>query len=810
MLAAGTNLGPYRIVALLGAGGMGEVYRAEDTRLNREVAVKVISEDLAGDPLALERFQREARVVATLSHPSILALYDIGTSGDVQFAVTELLEGETLRSRLGRGPVSWPEAIDIGVAIAEGLAAAHDKGIIHRDLKPENLFVTRDGRVKILDFGLARVTPPPLLSPLDRTQTHWPVATRWGTIQGTIGYMAPEQARGQEVDARSDLFALGCILYELVSGRRAFRGDTPADILAQVLTRSPEPLSDSGASIPTELSRIIGRSLETDPERRYPSARELVGTLRSVPRDADLAAEGAPPTRPVHRRRPHSWVVLAVLVTVLLAIAGTFWGWFAGRRRDHSLAVLPFTDLAGTADYLADGVPDSLINSLWRVHSLSVPPWATTSRFRPEKAGDLRKVGEELGVDVVLTGSIRKAGKQLSLKYELSDISGPRPARVLWRDGYTCAEDDLPTRLPETARAVVEALQVRLTDEDRKNLAKRPTGEPEAYRLYALGRREWNRFDKEGFLRSIQFYNRAIAVDPKFALAYSGIADSHLLLGVTYGPPRDYMEEGRKWALKAIELDKELVEPHLSLAIYHLFYAWKWDAARSELDTVLARKPDFADAHHFKGHYYEATGQLDLAEQEMRLAVELDPGSIPNRHEVGWTLFLHGRHQKALEEFRLTRNADPTFLFARESLAMVLALLGDHGEALKEAKALREDAHGWLEADATLAYVLAMAHQTEEARTELATLEGLPGDASVPAYVVATAAVALGDNDRAARWLKRAVKQRDAYLIWLACDPRFDRFRSDPRYGGMLTSVGLPVPSRGFAGGTPGTKGNPP
>jgi serine/threonine-protein kinase len=793
MLDAGTNLGPYRIVALLGAGGMGEVYRAVDTRLHREVAVKVISEDLAGDPLALERFQREARVVATLSHPSILALYDIGALGDVRFAVTELLEGGTLRSRLECGPVPWPEVIDIGIAIAEGLAAAHDKGIVHRDLKPENLFVTRDGRVKILDFGLARVTPPPLLSPMDRTQTHWPVATRWGTIQGTIGYMAPEQARGQEVDARSDLFALGCVLYELISGRRAFRGDTPADTLAQVLTRSPEPLSDSVASIPTELNRIIVCCLETDPEKRHTSARKLVTALKSLPRDGARDAAGAPRPRSIRRRRPRSWIVPAVVVLIILAIIWTFWGRLAGRRGHRSLAVLPFTDSAGTAGYLADGVPDSLINSLWRVRSLSVPPWATASRFRPEKVGDWRKVGEELGVDTVLTGSIRKDGKQLSLSYELIDISGPRPARVLWRDGYNCAENDLPTRLPKTALTIVEALEVPLTDEDRKNLAKRPTEEPEAYRLYALGRREWNRFDKDGDLRSIDYYKQAIAVDPAFALAYAGIADSYLMIGLNNGPPRDYMEKGKDWALRAIELDKELVEPHVSLASFYLFYTWDWDAARSELDKALAQKQDFAEAHHYKGHYYEATCRLDLAEREMRRAVELDPGSPINRHELGWTLLLQRRYPEALEEFRRTSNADPTFLLARESLAILFALLGDHAQALVEAHALRERAHGWLDADAILAYVLATGHPTENAREKLAKLERLPKDSYVTPYQVAAAAVALGDNDRAARWLECAIEQRDGYLIWLASDPRFDGFRSDPRYRRFVSRVGLPA-----------------
>jgi serine/threonine protein kinase len=483
MLTIGSRLGPYEILAPLGRGGMGEVYRARDVRLGREVAVKVLPEHVATDPDRKARFEQEARAVAVLAHPNILVLHDFGAEAGVTFAVTELLEGETLRQRLGGGALPWRKAVEIGVALADGMAAAHAKGVIHRDLKPENIFLTADGRVKILDFGLARVAPPLAETPAAETVTyHEPLGqTDPGTVMGTVGYMSPEQVRGLTVDARTDLFALGCVLYEMVAGRRAFAAQTGADTLAAILHHDPPELEESGKTVPPEAEQVIRHCLEKNPEQRFQSARDLAFALRALLSGSDVAApqrDTAPqPLEP--RRRPRK---------------------VRARKSVDSLAVLPLTGADSGTEYLSDGITDSLIQTLSQLPGLRVMARSTVFRYKGKDV-DAQEVGRALGVRAVLTGQLVQRGQRLTIQTELVDVQdGSR----LWGERYDREMADILAVEKAMAQEIAEKLRLRLTGEQRKQIGRPVTQSTEAYQCYLKGRYYWNKRTEDGLKKSIK------------------------------------------------------------------------------------------------------------------------------------------------------------------------------------------------------------------------------------------------------------------------------------------------------------------
>ncbi|MDX2041891.1 MAG: serine/threonine-protein kinase [Acidobacteriota bacterium] len=516
----GRTLGHYELTSLLGAGGMGEVYRARDLRLDRDVAVKILPEHLAQDVEALRRFEREAKAVAALSHPNILSIFDFGTDEGTSYAVMELLKGETLRDRIQHGTLAWRETVEIGSAIAEGLAAAHAKNIIHRDLKPENIFLTNSGQVKILDFGIARVKRT--ISPDAETLTTSIETTKHGVVMGTIGYMSPEQVKGETAEAPSDIFSLGCVLYEMVSGQRPFARRTTAEMIAAILDAEPAPLSGSGNKLPAEIRRVINHCLQKKPDERYQSARDLAFDLKAMLTGKTISA---PLPKSLNRRNRLAIRSVAVALVVLLSItAWLFWGSKPVGAID-SLAILPLVNASGDTnlDYLSEGITDSLINNLSQLRQLRVMARGTVFSYK-DKEVDPRKVGKELKVRAVLSGKMTQRGDTLSIQADLVNASD---GSQIWGDRYTRKLTDAQAILEEIARQISEKLRLRLSSAEQQLVTKRQTENPEAYRLYWNGRYYSNLFTTEDLRKGIKLMNQAVEADPTYALAHAGLSASY-------------------------------------------------------------------------------------------------------------------------------------------------------------------------------------------------------------------------------------------------------------------------------------------
>jgi serine/threonine protein kinase/tetratricopeptide (TPR) repeat protein len=743
---------------------MGEVYRAKDLRLDREVAVKVVPEHLAEGPDRLARFEREAKAVAALAHPNILVLHDVGTEKGVPFLVTELLEGVTLRGRLAGPPVPWREALEIGAAVAAGLAAAHAKGIIHRDLKPENLFLTADGRVKILDFGLARVEDPP--APQLETSPYVPALTGTATVVGTVGYMSPEQVRGLTVDVRSDLFSLGCVLYELVAGKHPFRGPTGADTAAAILHGATPRLAGLAANVPPAVERAIRRCLAKRPGQRFPSAHDLGAALREALGGPD--ATPAPSTAGPHPGKPPR------------------------RRREAipSLAVLPLVNASANpdAEYLSDGITESIINALSQLPGLRVMARSTVFRYKGREV-DALEVGRALKVGAVLTGEIVQRGQRLVLKAELVDV---RDGAQLWGEHYDRGLSELGAVEKAVAREIAEKLRLRLTGEQKRRLGQAFTANPEAYRCYLKGRYHWNKRTEGGMKKSIQLFEQAIEHDPAYAPAYAGVADAYLNLG-GWGhlPHREAYPRARAAAARALALDEGLAEAHVSLAMVQKEYDWDWPAAGRSYRRALELNPNYAIAHQWYGEYLAALGQHPEAIAMIKRATELDPLSLIIQATLGRHGYYFARqYDQATAQLHRTLEMDEGFWVAHYFLGFVYARVGRLPEALAEFEAARR-LDGNLEIVAGIGYTHGLAGRRPEARQVLDDLRQLSAVRYVSPMLSALVAIGLGEHDEAFGWLDKAHEDRVQWLSEIQADPAFDPLRAGPRFADLLRRVGL-------------------
>jgi serine/threonine protein kinase/tetratricopeptide (TPR) repeat protein len=756
---------------------MGEVYRAHDDRVGRDVALKVLPDRLASDEEARARFVREAKAVAALSHPNILALHEFEQEGDLIYAVTELLEGETLRELLKRGPISWRRAVEIGASLADGLAAAHARGIIHRDLKPENVFITTEGRVKLLDFGLARVYQKPV--PASEHLLTEPLVETG--LFGTIGYMAPEQLRDGIVGPSADIFALGCILYEAVTGRNPFASDSSLGTITATISSDPPDLP---ATVPPELERLIGRSLEKHADARFQSARDLAFALRAL---LVSPAQGA---RPLALRGAKAAVVASLLVFILGAFAAIVWmrrpgestSTGAGLRQDiHSLAVLPLTSSVNrTADYLSDGIADSLADDLSHLPGLAVMSRTSVFSYKGKETPP-QTIAHDLNVQALLTVRVVQLNDTLRISTELID---GRTNRHLWGEQADTRLVDLALTSSAIAREISERLAPQLSGTVRASAIRHYTGDSEAYRLYLEGRYEWNKRTGDGFERAIRLFNEAIRRDPNFALAWAGLADSYLLQSSYYeAPPSKALPLARQAAQRALSIDDGLAEAHASLGYVKVYFDGDLAGASREFERAIQLNPNYATARHWYSHCLMAEGRYDDALRESRRAEALDPLSLIAIADTAGVYSDSGRLDSAVAECRRALDLEPNFPLAHYVLSGTYLRMNRYDDAAREANLawrLGQNPRSLVRA----AFASAKSGRIDDARNALTRLERLSKTRFVSSYSLAALMIATGRNDDAQAALRRAATEMPPgqYKRMLQEDPALADVRNDPRF----------------------------
>jgi len=789
ILTPGTRLGSYEIVAPIGAGGMGEVYRARDLRLERDVAIKVLPEQFAKDADALLRFEREAKAVAALSHSNILSIHDIGDVRGVRFAVMELLQGQTIRERLRQSPITWRKAGEIGLAVAEALTVAHAKGIIHRDIKPENIFLTSDGRVKVLDFGLARVTRPgsaTTAAGLADAETQV-VNTTPGIVVGTMGYMSPEQLRGEGVDGRSDIFSLGCVLYEMVAGEKAFARKTAAESISAILNEDPAELAGSGRQVPPDFDRIIAHCVEKKPEDRFQSARDLAFALRTISSTSGVFQPVVERPKPQLKRM--MWLASAGVVLLLSAIVLWVWSHQSGAIR--SVAVLPFANVGAdpNTDYLSDGITESIINSLSQLPNLSVMSRSSVFRYKKPDV-DPQAVGRDLNVQAVLVGRVTKRGDQLSVSAELVDT---RTNHQIWGDQYNRKLTDVMAIQEEISQEISDKLRVRLTGEDKKRLVKRHTENAEAYGLYLKGRYQWNKQTLDGMETGINFFKQAIDKDPRYGLAYAGLADAYALLAdYNVLAAKEVMPSAKTAAMKALEIDDTISEAHASLGWAKLTLDWDWAGAEKEFQRSLELNPNYATAHQWYADYLTVMGRPDEAQASMKRAQPLEPVSLPISVALASIFYYTHQNDQAIDQCRRAIVMDPQFVGAHVILGRAYEQKGSYAEAIAELKQALQLSEGGSSELAALGHAYAQSGDRAEAQKILKELNTRSTQTYVQPIWIAVIQAALGNKEEAFSWLRKAVGDRSVWLIYLKVDPIFDSLRTDARFADVARQVGLP------------------
>lgn len=779
-LAAGALLGPYRILAPLGAGGMGEVYRAHDARLNRDVAIKVLPEHLTNDPAALARFESEAKAVAALSHPNILVLHDFGSQDGTTWAVTELLEGETLRECLDRGALPWRKAMEIGAAVAEALAAAHAKGITHRDIKPANIFLTSDGRVKVLDFGLALQRLA--LKPDDETVQY--LVNDSGTISGTVGYMSPEQLRGEPVAAASDIFSLGCVLYEMVSGKRAFTGQSLTDTMAAVLREEPPAIADSGKASPPELARIIERCLAKNPAQRFHSAHDLAFALRSLSTSTG-EQKAVPAAANVSRV-----LALSLLALVLILAGGGFYYWQNRGQNIDSVAVLPFVNVSGNqdAEYLSDGITENLIDSLSGISGLKVMSRSAVFRYSG-KSIDPRVAGREMGVRAVVSGRLMQRAGNLSVSAELVKVADDSQ---LWGEVYNRSVVDAMSVEKDIASQIAGKLRARLSSTDKVQMHRGETGNPEAYQLYLEGRYYAAKFDPDNLRKGFEYFQKAVALDPNYALAYDGLSYYYQLVEDLYYPVGEVMPKADEAARKALAIDENIPESHVELGGDLTMYDFDWAGSEREFKRAIELDPNYVPAHEFYSWYLISVKRTDEALAEARRAEALDPTSAEIAGLTGWWLYLARRYDDAAAEFKKCLDLDPNYPQCHFVLAQTREQQGRFDDAIAEARKVTDADPKWHWPAAVVARSYTLSGRRAEAQRTLDGLLALSKQSHVSNYSLATIYAALGDKNRALDLLEKSFAERSFFFDFIRSEPELDSLRSEPRFQQLARKMNFP------------------
>ena len=803
-LAAGTKLGPYGVQSPLGAGGMGEVYRARDPRLGRDVAIKVLPSHLSGDASALARFEREAKVLAALSHPNILTIFDVGSENGVSFVVMELLPGETLFSRIAQRRPDWPDAVRMGIEIADGLSAAHSRGIIHRDLKPENIFLTRDGHVKILDFGLARWVHDFKPAEAEFASTAGP-ATATGVVMGTAPYTSPEQLKGMHVDARTDIFSFGCVLHETITGHSPFARPTPAETISAVLSEPPPALKAFDAAIPAELDQVVKRCLNKEPDQRFQSAGDLAFHLRQI---FNTVSPASSTTQVVRRAaRFHRRSVQAIAAAVVLLLLGAVAHWIGPRStvahpNFKKIAVLPLQNFSADPEqrYFVDGMTDAVITDLAKIKDLRVISRTSVMPYQNSKKS-LREIANELHADAVIEGSVMRSADRVRITVQLIDASTDQH---LWSESYERELKNVLALQGQIAQAIAQQVHAVITPEEQERLARKRAIDPEVYELYLKGRHIMERGGLEDVQKAIEYFQSGLAKDPNNALLYTGLADAYIdkMMDV-HESPAEATAQARAAATKALELDDSLAEAHTSLGSIRLAYDWDWTGAEHEFKRAMELNPGYPLAYVRYGEYLTMIGRPADALPYFAMAHQLDPLFEESYLGEGYSCFMAHKYDEATIQYRKALDIEPDAI-TYFGLVLARAEKGDYATAIAEAQKATKLNDSPLLLTA-LASAYARAGRRADANRVLRRLEEMWKQLGVaPAwhvagsrspyvcpYEVAGVYAQLGDKERAFEWLDKAYRNRSC-LYWLRTDPRFDSLHSDLRFQELLAKINFP------------------
>jgi serine/threonine protein kinase/Tfp pilus assembly protein PilF len=836
-LSSGTKLGRYEIRSKIGAGGMGEVYLAQDTKLDRKVALKILPADVAAHPDRMKRFVQEAKVAAALNHPNIAHVYEIGEADGVNFIAMEYVDGETLRRLLRGDKADLAHVLRYLQHAAEGLAKAHAAGIVHRDLKPENVMVTRDGHAKILDFGLAKLVEARQISGSTSSDVATAILKQQsapGTILGTVGYMSPEQAQGKtrEVDQRSDIFSFGCILFEAVTGQRAFKGKDAIDTLNKIIREPVIPIGDLNPAAPADLQRIVRRCLAKDMDERYQSIKDVAIELKEVRRELKGSVEldtTVPPPQSGERapgagatmvqssgaisdappgsfatRAPGAEYILSgikqhpflvVAAGVALIVGAIALSYYQHARNSEvaieSIAVLPFINQSNdqNAEYLSDGLTESIMNSLTQLPNLKVIPRSSAFRYKGKETDPL-KAGSELSVRAVLTGRVLQRGDDLLVSAELLDV---RDNKQLWGERYSRKISDLLAVQDEIARAISAKLAPTLAGTSAARSKKRYTDNPEAYQLYLKGHYFWQKFTPADHQKAAEYFKQAIAIDPGFALAYAGLSETYGA-SATQGwiPPHEGYPKGLELAKRALELDDSLAEAHTTAGAITMLYHLDWVNAERELNRAIELDPNFEIAYDVYATLLQAVGRLDEGIRMAQRGAKVAPLSVMLTADLGISYYQARRFDEAITQIQKAVELGPNDYTARLTMGQAYEARGRHDEAIEECQKAIAIGGKTSTALAQLGYAYARSGKQAEAQKVLSELSGMSKLGYVSPYDLAILYAGLGDKERAFEQLNKAYEDRAGYIIMLRVEPLFDSLRSDPRFAELVSRMKFP------------------
>ena len=837
-LAPQTQLGRYEIRSLLGAGGMGEVYLAQDTSLNRKVALKVLPVDVAANADRMRRFKQEATAAASLNHPNIAHIYEIGEASGFNFIAMEYIDGSTLRVKIHHDNTDLSKLLRVLQHAAEGLAKAHDAGIVHRDLKPDNIMITADGHAKVLDFGLAK-----LIERETTSSSEEPTILQHSTpglILGTLGYMSPEQAQGKtrEIDHRSDIFSFGCILFEAITQQKAFTGKDQIDVLNKIIREPATPIAAYAPDAPADLQRIVRRCLAKDPEERYQNIKDVAIELKEVrhelqERDTETsvpsvasagseartvwksettrvqsqpattaAASGSATTRAssaefiVNEIRRHKTATIIGALVVLIVAGAVVFGvrnYLHAKSTEvavESIAVLPFMNQNKdqSAEWISDGLTESIINNLTQLPNLKVIARSTVFRYKGKESDPLT-VGKELGVRAVLTGRLMQHGDSMLISVELIDV---RDNKQLWGDQYERQLADMLSVQREIAREITNNLRPTLSGVEQALMDKQYTGNSEAYQLYLRGRFYWNKRTPQDFQKAIPFFQQAIEKDPNYALAYSGLADSYALLtAYSREPARQVMPKAKEAALKSLALDDKLAEAHASLGQIAAYYDYDFPTAEREYRRAIELNPNYATAHQWLAEYFASMKRNDEALASIRRALELDPLSVIINRIYADVLVDGRRYNEAITQYQKTIELDPNFPTAHFFLGRAYELNGMYDQAVQAYS--KSQALSQMPPDALKRLNDVYLTSGWKAYVQ-ANLDRMVVDDKnrLPPFVIATFYARLDRKDEALQWLEKGYEERDFRMTLLSVSPELDNLRSDPRFKELMRRMGMP------------------